>query len=178
MKQFRFLVPALTFAVIAIGLLYALFFLNPKEIPSALIAKPVPVFALDPVPGFEKGLSSDDLKKGKITLVNVFASWCVACVAEHPVLMDFKNRNLVDLYGLNYKNKPDAAQKWLAKHGNPYAQAGMDLNGRVGIDFGVYGVPETFVIDGQGKIIHKIIGPVRPETVEDVLIPLIESLKK
>ena len=90
MKQFRFLIPVATFAFISLGLLYALFYLDPKEIPSAMIAKTVPDFALDPVPGFKAGLSSDDLKKGKVTLVNVFASWCVACLAEHPLLMNLK----------------------------------------------------------------------------------------
>ncbi len=178
MKQFRFLVPVLIFVVIAVVLLYALFFLNPKEIPSAMIAKPVPEFALEPVPGVAPGLSSDDVKQGKVTLINVFASWCVACVAEHPVLMDLKERGLVDIYGLNYKDKPEAATKWLAKHGNPYSRIGMDLKGRVGIDFGVYGVPETFVIDGAGKIIHKIIGPLRPEVLEETVLPLVKSLQK
>ena len=178
MKQFRFLIPVATFAFISLGLLYALFYLDPKEIPSAMIAKTVPDFALDPVPGFKAGLSSDDLKKGKVTLVNVFASWCVACLAEHPLLMDLKARNLVDVYGLNYKDKPAAAAKWLARNGNPYAQAGMDLTGRVGIDFGVYGVPESFVIDGSGKIVYKIIGPIRADVMKETLIPLIKSLQK
>lgn len=178
MKKFRFLIPVLVFTLISAALLYALFFLNPKEIPSAMLTKPVPEFALDPVPGFDKGLSSADLKKGKVTLVNVFASWCVACLAEHPLLMDLSKRGLVDIYGLNYKDKPAAAKKWLARHGNPYAQAGMDLTGRVGIEFGVYGVPETFVIDGDGKIIHKVIGPIYPDMLNETLLPLIESLKK
>lgn len=178
MKRFRFLIPVFVFALISAALLYALFFLNPKEIPSAMIAKPVPEFALDPVPGFEAGLTSADLKKGKVSLVNVFASWCVACLAEHPLLMDLKARNLVDIYGLNYKDKPKAARKWLDRHGNPYVQAGMDLTGRVGIEFGVYGVPETFIIDGNGKIVHKVIGPIRTDVMEETLIPLIKSLKK
>ncbi|WP_373087730.1 DsbE family thiol:disulfide interchange protein [Sneathiella sp.] len=171
--QLRFLLPVTTFAVIAAIMWYALFNLNPAEIPSELVSKPAPEFSLEAIPGFGPALSTADLAKGKVTLLNVFASWCVACIVEHPLLVRLKQENLVDIYGLNYKDKPDAAAKWLTGRGNPYSRTGMDLKGRVGIDFGVYGVPETFVIDGDGKILDKIIGPITEDILENRLRPLL-----
>ena len=173
--RLRFLAPVLTFAVIAAIMWYALFNLNPKEIPSVMISKPVPEFDLAAVPDYGPALATKDLASGKITLLNVFASWCVACQAEHPFFMDLKRQDLVDIYGLNYKDTPDAAAQWLSRHGNPYMRTGMDIKGRVGIDLGVYGVPETFVISADGKILDKIIGPVSKDIFDMRIRPLLQG---
>ena len=173
--RLKFLVPVVTFAVIAAIMWYALFNLNPAEIPSVLVSKPVPEFALEEVPGYGPSLASTDLASGKITLLNVFASWCIACLAEHPFLMEVKRDNLVELYGLNYKDTPNAAAEWLERRGNPYARTGMDIKGRVGIDFGVYGVPETFIISADGKILDKIIGPVNKDIFDARIRPLLKG---
>ena len=159
-------------AVLAIGLT-----LNPREIPSPLIGKPVPRFALPPVRGRTLGLSSADLN-GEVSLVNVFASWCVACKEEHPVLMQMKREGVVAIHGINYKDQPGDAQKWLDELGDPYTRTGADISGRVSIDWGVYGVPETFVIDRGGRIAYKHIGAVTPEFVEETLKPLIGKLRR
>ncbi|PHQ71195.1 MAG: DsbE family thiol:disulfide interchange protein [Sneathiella sp.] len=173
--RFKFLVPVLTFAAIFGVMWYALFNLNPTEIPSELLSKPVPEFNLAAVPDYGPGLATSDLKTGKIVLLNVFASWCVACLAEHPLFMELKAQDTVEIYGLNYKDTPDAAAKWLARNGNPYVRTGMDEKGRVGIDLGVYGVPETFVIGPDGTIIDKIIGPVTRDIYEQRLKPLLQG---
>jgi cytochrome c biogenesis protein CcmG/thiol:disulfide interchange protein DsbE len=151
--------------------------LNPREIPSPLIGKPVPTFSLPPVKGRLLGLSSANLK-GEVSLVNVFASWCTACREEHPLLMEIREKGIIPVHGLNYKDKPDDAEKWLAELGDPYTRTGADINGRVGIDWGVYGVPETFVIDRNGRIAYKQIGPLTPEILRDKIIPLINELRK
>jgi len=158
--------------VLAVGLT-----LNPREIPSPLIGKAVPEFALPPVRGRTLGLSSADLK-GKVSVVNVFASWCVPCREEHPVFLQMKREGLVPIHGLNYKDRPEDAQKWLDELGDPYTRTGADVDGRVGIDWGVYGVPETFVIDRRGRIAHKFIGPVTPRILDETLRPLIAKLRR
>jgi len=150
---------------------------NPSEIPSALIGKPVPQFALPAVKGRALPLSSTDLG-GVASLVNVFASWCVACREEHPVFMQIRAENLVPIHGLNYKDRPDDAAKWLDTMGDPYTRTGADLNGRVAIDWGVYGVPETFVITKDGHIAHKHIGAVTPKDLEETILPLIRRLRQ
>ena len=159
-------------AFLAIGLT-----LNPREVPSPLIGKPVPAFDLPPVKGRTLGLASADLGKGEVSLVNVFASWCVACRAEHHVLMDLKAQERVPIHGLNYKDQPDDAARWLAEWGDPYTRTGADVDGRVGIDWGVYGVPETFVIGPDGRIAYKHIGPITPEFVSERLMPMVERLR-
>lgn len=151
--------------------------MNPREIPSPLIGKPVPVFDLPPVKGRELGLSSASLQ-GEVSLVNVFASWCTACREEHPLLMDLRRSGTVPIHGLNYKDKPDDASRWLDELGDPYTRTGADINGRVGIEWGVYGVPETFVIDGHGRIAYKHIGPLTPRALREKIIPLISELRK
>lgn len=151
--------------------------MDPRVVPSPLIGKPVPQFSLPPVKGRVLGLASADLK-GEVALVNVFASWCVACRAEHPLLMELKRSGLVPIHGLNYKDRPDDAEAWLNKLGDPYTRTGADISGRVGIDWGVYGVPETFVIDRDGRIAYKQIGPLTPEALRDTIIPLIDSLRR
>lgn len=170
------LIPLAVFLVTGIFLAIGLT-LNPREVPSPLINKPVPEFVLPPVQGRTLGLSSADLN-GEVSLVNVFASWCVACRAEHPLLMELKQKGTVPIHGLNYKDKPDDAEKWLAELGDPYTRTGADINGRVGIDWGVYGVPETFVIDRQGRIAYKQIGPVTPQVLEKTILPLISKLQQ
>jgi cytochrome c biogenesis protein CcmG/thiol:disulfide interchange protein DsbE len=151
--------------------------LNPRLIPSPLIGKLVPEFSLPPVKGRTLGLSSADLK-GEVSLVNVFASWCTACRAEHPLLMELKAKGIVPIHGLNYKDKPDDAEKWLAELGDSYTRTGADINGRVGIDWGVYGVPETYVIDRDGRIAYKQIGQLTAEILRDKIVPLINELRK
>ncbi len=150
---------------------------NAQVIPSALIGKEVPEFSLPPVQGRTLGLSSADLK-GEVSLVNVFASWCTACREEHPVFMELKRTGAVPIHGINYKDRPGDAEKWLNTMGDPYTRTGADLNGRVSIDWGVYGVPETFVVDKQGRIAFKHVGAVTPDVYRTKLAPLIEELRK
>ncbi len=145
-------------------------------VPSPLIGKAAPQFSLPPVKGRSLGLSSEDLH-GQVSLVNVFASWCVACRAEHPLLMQLQKSGVVALFGLNYKDRPDDAANWLETRGDPYARTGADIDGRVAIDRGVYGVSETFVLDTQGRIAYKQIGPVTQQTLAETILPLVEKLR-
>jgi len=149
---------------------------NPREVPSPLIGKPVPAFSLPPVQGRTLGLSSNDLK-GQVALVNVFASWCVACREEHPILLDLQKKGVIPIHGLDYKDKPADAQAWLAELGDPYTRTGADISGQVGIEWGVYGVPETFVIDRNGVIAYKHIGPLTLQTLQDTILPLVRRLQ-
>ncbi len=144
--------------------------------PSPLIGKPVPEFSLPPVKGRALGLATADLK-GQVALVNVFASWCVACREEHPVLLELAKKGVVPIHGLDYKDKPADAQAWLDELGDPYTRTGSDIAGRVGIDWGVYGVPETFVVDRNGVIAYKHIGPITPKALEDTILPLVRKLQ-
>jgi cytochrome c biogenesis protein CcmG/thiol:disulfide interchange protein DsbE len=149
---------------------------DPRLVPSPLIAKPVPDFALPPVKGRSLGLAAGDLK-GEVSLVNVFASWCVACREEHPVLMRLRADGTAPIHGLDYKDNPDDAARWLDSMGDPYTRTGADVDGRVAIDWGVYGVPETFVVDARGRIAFKQVGPITPETLERTLLPRIAELR-
>jgi cytochrome c biogenesis protein CcmG/thiol:disulfide interchange protein DsbE len=158
-------------AVLAVGLT-----LNPRELPSPLLERPVPQFALAPVKGRTLGLASADLR-GEVSVVNVFASWCKACRDEHPLWMQLSAQRALTVHGLNYKDQPDDAARWLGELGDPYMRTGADIDGRVGIDWGVYGVPETFVVDKRGVIRHKIIGAITPEIVEQRLLPLVRRLE-
>ena len=171
-----FFVPAIGFVGLAIAFGASLG-RNPGVVPSALIGKPVPAFSLPPVKGTALGLSTADLK-GRVSLVNVFASWCVACREEHPLLMRLSERPVVPIYGIDYKDKPDDAARWLAAMGNPYARVGADRDGRVAIDWGVYGVPETYVIDRGGRIAFKQIGPITPAILGGTILPLVEKLRR
>ena len=157
--------------LLAIGLT-----MDPRKVPSPLIDKPVPEFKLPPVQGRQPGLSSDDLK-GEVSLVNIFASWCVACRQEHPLLLAIGKQNIVPIHGLNYKDEADDAAGWLDALGDPYTRTGADLDGRVGIDWGVYGVPETFVIDKNGNIAYKHIGPISQQDWETKIHPLVIELQ-
>ena len=151
---------------------------NPSEIPSALINKPVPEFSLPAIEGLGvPGFDTAALKQGQVTLVNVWASWCGPCRVEHPYLMELAKRSDVKLFGLNYKDDPENARRFLGTLGQPYAAVGADQGGRSAIDWGVYGVPETFIIDGNGMIRYKFIGPLSAETVAAVLNPEIEKAR-
>jgi len=170
------LVPITAFVLLSLVLAFGLT-RNARDIPSVLIGKAVPEFALPPVKGRTLGLSSADLK-GEVSLVNVFASWCVACRYEHPFFMELKKSGAVPLHGLNYKDRPDDAAAWLDRMGDPYSRTGADLIGRVAIEWGVYGVPETFVVDRGGHIAFKHIGPINQEILADTILPLVERLRK
>jgi cytochrome c biogenesis protein CcmG/thiol:disulfide interchange protein DsbE len=174
--RLRYGLPIIVFAALAFILTWALN-RDPSTIPSALIGQPVPQFTLPPVKGRTLGLSSADVT-GEVSLVNVFASWCVECRAEHPLLLRLKADAVVPIHGLNYKDAPDEAARWLKTFGDPYTRTGADLNGRVAIDWGVYGVPETFVVTKDGRIAHKQIGPISPESLEETILPLIRRLQQ
>ena len=161
--------------VVLVGFLAIGLTLNPREVPSPLINKPLPQFRLTVLSAPDKTVSAQDML-GKVWLLNVWASWCVACRIEHPVLVELAKTKLVPIYGLNYKDKSPAAITWLANFGNPYVQSLVDADGLVGIDLGVYGVPETFVVDKQGVIRYKQIGPVTPEALEGIILPLVKKL--
>jgi len=173
-KYLKFLLPMGIFLVLVVFLGIGLR-LDPKEVPSPLIGKPAPAFALARLDKPEQKISRDDLL-GKVWMLNVWASWCVACRQEHPLLVEFAKAKTLPIYGLNYKDKPDAGRKWLADFGNPYTASLSDLDGRVGIDFGVYGVPETFIIDRQGMVRFKHIGPVTPDVIRTQIEPLVRKL--
>ncbi|MBW6494806.1 MAG: DsbE family thiol:disulfide interchange protein [Burkholderiaceae bacterium] len=177
-KRGRFAVytPLVIFLVMAVFLGIGLT-MDPRELPSPLIGKAVPVFSLPAVKGRELGLASADLK-GEVSLVNVFASWCVACREEHPLWMQMARSGVVPIHGLNYKDKPDDAQAWLDELGDPYTRTGADISGRVGIDWGVYGVPETFVIDRNGVIAYKHIGAITPKALDETIMPLVRKLQQ
>lgn len=169
----RYLIPLALFVVLA-GFLAVGLKLNPREVPSPLIDKPAPDFALPLLNAPEKTVALADLK-GRVWVLNVFASWCVPCLVEHPLVTELA-RSGVKVVALNYKDKPEDASRWLARHGNPYAMVLADRQGQVGIDFGVYGVPETFVIDRDGKIRFKQIGPITPQALQEQILPLIKQL--
>jgi cytochrome c biogenesis protein CcmG/thiol:disulfide interchange protein DsbE len=171
-----FLVPLAAFAGLAVMLAWGMT-RDPGTIPSALIGKAVPEFRLPPVKGRVLGLANADLN-GEVSLVNVFASWCTACREEHAVFMRLNGEGVVPIHGLNYKDQPDDAARWLNTMGDPYARTGADIDGRTAIDWGVYGVPETFVITKDGRIAYKHIGAMTPKVLEDRILPLIRKLRE
>ena len=174
MKSLKFVIPLAVFialaAFFAIGLTR-----DPREVPSPFIGKPAPEFRLEQLSDAAAAFTPADMK-GKVWLLNVWASWCVSCRVEHPLLVEMSKRNVVPIVGLNYKDKRDEGLQWLQRFGNPYSLSAFDVEGRVGIDYGVYGVPETFVIDKQGVIRYKQIGPITPEALEKHILPLIREL--
>lgn len=169
------LLPLVVFAILGIFLGIGLT-LDPRLVPSPLVGKPVPSFRLAPVQGRTLGLASEDLR-GEVTVVNVFASWCLACRDEHPLWMELARQGTLPIHGLNYKDAPDDAQRWLSQLGDPYVRTGADRDGRVGIDWGVYGVPETFVVDKHGVVRDKIVGPITRQSVDERLLPLVRQLQ-
>lgn len=170
----RFLLPLGIFIVL-VGFLAVGLRLNPREVPSPFIGKPAPAFRLSQLQVAERTIAPEDLR-GKVWLLNVWASWCVSCRQEHPVLLQLAKHNLVPIIGLDYKDDREAGKAWLAEHGDPYVLSAWDRDGRVGIDYGVYGVPETFVIDKDGVIRMKHIGPVTDAVVKEKIVPLVKEL--
>jgi len=173
-KSLRYLLPLAAFAILA-GFLYAGLSLNPREVPSPLIGKPAPAFALPRLDTPEVTVRREDLL-GKTWVLNVWASWCAPCREEHPLVVDLARRQAVPVIGLNYKDRPGDARAWLQRLGDPYAATLIDFDGKVGIDFGVYGVPETFVIDRQGVVRFKHVGPLTPAVIQKKLEPLLKEL--
>lgn len=170
----RFLLP-LGILIVLLGFLAVGLRLNPREVPSPLIGKPAPSFRLTQLHQEDQTIAPEDLR-GKVWLLNVWASWCVSCRQEHPVLVALARQGVVPIIGLNYKDEREAGKAWLARHGDPYQLSAWDREGRVGIDFGVYGVPETFVIDKSGVIRHKHIGPITTEVLQEKILPLVKEL--
>ena len=192
----KFLVPLLLFFGLAGFLAFGLT-LNPREVPSPLIDKPAPDFSLARLDQPEQTFSLKEMQ-GEVWLLNVWASWCVACRQEHPLLVRMARQKLVPVVGLNYKEvrgdgalnvrgmaleaetalAVERARGWLSDHGDPYVLSVLDVDGRVGIDFGVYGVPETFLIDAEGRIRYKHIGPITPDSLQQVIMPKVEELRR
>lgn len=172
----RFLLPLGIFIVL-VALLAVGLNLNPREVPSPLIGKPAPDFNVPQLHAAEKTFSPREMQ-GKVWLLNVWASWCVSCREEHPLLVEFGKTGTVPIVGLNYKDKREDGLRWLARFGDPYLLSAFDIDGRVGINYGVYGVPETYLIDKAGVIRFKQIGPVTPEVLRTKIIPLAQELSK
>ena len=171
----RFLLPLVIFLVV-VGFLAAGLNLDPREVPSPLVGKPAPQFNLPRLDNPEKTISPKEML-GQVWLFNVWASWCGACRDEHPILVKLARSGEVPVYGMNYKDTRLEAQQWLTEGGDPYVASVMDMDGRVGIDYGVYGVPETYVIDRAGVIAYKQIGPVTEEVLRDKILPLVKRLQ-
>ena len=172
----RFIWPFVIFVVLA-AFLYVGLHLNPREVPSPLIGKSAPAFNLSQLHDPTKQFSPQEMK-GQVWLLNVWASWCVSCREEHPLLVALSEQKIVPIYGLDYKDKRSDAEMVLRNGGDPYTLTAFDADGRVGIDYGVYGVPETYVIDKQGIIRYKQTGPINPQNLREVLLPLVSKLEK
>jgi len=180
--RLRYLIPGIVFALLGAGLVYALMTIqsgkkNPATVPSALIGKPVPEFVLPAPAGFPQGLSTADIK-GRVAIVNVFASWCPPCHVEHPLLLDLAKDKSVLLVGLNWKDKDEKLAAWFKEAGNPFSHIGADRDGRVAIEWGVYGAPETYIIDRAGKIVYRLAGPLTEQLLRDEIRPLLARLKQ
>ena len=174
MRSLKFVIPLAVFVVLAAFLAVGLT-RDPREVPSPFIGKPAPAFRLEQLHDASIAFAPEEMK-GKVWMLNVWASWCVSCRVEHPLLVELSRRGTVPIVGLDYKDKRDDGREWLAKFGNPYALSAFDVDGTVGIDYGVYGVPETFVIDRQGVIRYKQIGPLTKEALEEKILPLLKRL--
>ena len=176
--------PAGVFAAMALIFTFALLRPgDPSKLPSTLIGKPAPKIELAALDGLSEngapvpGIGTADLARGKPVIVNFWASWCAPCVAEHPLLIILQEKTGVPLIGINYKDQPAGARRFLGRYGKPFAAIGVDANGRAAIDWGVYGMPETFVLDGQGRIVFKHVGALTPEALEQALIPAINAAR-
>ena len=179
-RRLLFLAPVLVFTVVAVYFLWGLDpNRDPRAVPSVMIDKPVPEFALPAIEGMDgPGLTSGDLKTGEVTLVNFFASWCLPCRVEHKYLIELAEKDGVRIAGVNYKNDPRDARAFLAEFRSPYWLIGADADGRVGIDWGVYGLPETFVVDGTGRIRYRHVGAVDAHAMNAIIRPLIKELSR
>jgi cytochrome c biogenesis protein CcmG/thiol:disulfide interchange protein DsbE len=174
-RYLRYLVPLAIFLVLA-GFLFRGLSLDPKLVPSPLVGKPMPAFSLTRLKDPAATISDADIR-GKVSILNIWATWCTSCRAEHEVLLQLAQTGKVPIYGLNYKDERAAAQRWLQQLGDPYAANAFDVDGRVGIDWGVYGAPETFIIDRQGIIRHKHVGPLTVDILNGQILPLIDELQ-
>lgn len=178
------LVPLFIFAAIAGLFAFALRSGDPSKLPSALIGKSAPEMTLPALPGLRDGgeavpgFTTADLRRGRPTVVNFFASWCGPCVQEHPLLMDLKTQTGVRIVGINYKDPDPGGRRFLGRYGNPYASVGVDDNGRAALEWGVYGMPETFVVDGAGRIVLKHVGPLTPQVLATRLLPAIAAARR
>jgi len=175
MRSLKFAIPLAVFVLLAaffgMGLTH-----DPRELPSPFVGKPAPAFKLEQLHDAKLAFAPEDMK-GKVWLLNVWASWCVSCRIEHPLLVEMSKRMRVPIVGLNYKDRREDGVDWLAKFGNPYTLSAWDIDGRVGIDYGVYGAPETYLIDKQGVIRYKHVGPMTPEVLEKDVLPLVRELE-
>ncbi len=178
-NRFRFpvwgIIPVAASAMLGV---FAWSLLNPRpDLPSVLIGRPVPEFVLPAITGRAEGFQTADLK-GRVALVNIFASWCVPCRAEHPLITELARSGVVPVYGINYKDKAPDALAWLAELGDPYTKIGADSDGRVAIEFGAYGVPETYVVGTDGTIVYRVVGPLTRATLDTTLLPLLRNLQQ
>jgi cytochrome c biogenesis protein CcmG/thiol:disulfide interchange protein DsbE len=182
-RRLGVLLPLIAFAGLAALFLYRLYAGDPQRLPSALIGRPAPTVSLPALPGLQRegkplpGIEPA-LLRGEVTVVNVFASWCAPCREEHPALMALSREPNLRILGLNYKDRNDAALKFLDQLGNPYAAVGVDASGRAGIEWGVYGVPETFILRPDGTISYKYVGPINPNTLRTVILPEIAKARR
>ncbi len=176
--------PLAMFFGLAIMFAFALFTGDPSKLPSALIGRPAPKVDFAPPEGLKvagqsvPGFTAADLSKSDVTIVNFWASWCVPCVQEHPLLIELSKRTGVPIYGVNYKDEADNARRFIGRYGNPYKAVGVDPLGRGAIEWGVYGMPETFVVDGKGRIAYKHVGPISLGSLEERVIPAIEKARE
>lgn len=168
--------------LLLVGALFSAFYvglsLDPRKVASPLIDKPVPTFALAGLSQDIPGLSTADLATGDVQVVNFFASWCVPCRVEHPILMRLARDEAITIHGIAWKNEPAEALAWLNALGNPFTRIGVDLENKAGIEWGVYGVPETYIVDGTGRIRHKHVGPLNPVDLEETFLPIVRGLQK
>lgn len=182
-RRILVMAPVFVFAILSLFLLFRLFGSDPSTIPSALIGKPVPEFVMPPLEGLATentqvpGLSSSELRQGKVSVINVWASWCGPCRLEHPFLTQIATIERINFFGINYKDKPENALQFLSELGNPFQAVGVDIKGRMSIDWGVYGIPETFIITGDGRISYKHVGPINDTILETIIFPEIEKAR-
>jgi len=172
----RYLIPLVIFIVLAVFLAIGLT-RDPHELKSVLINKPAPAFRVPQLKAADKMISNEDMR-GKVWLLNVWASWCIACRDEHPYLIEYAKSGVVPIYGLNYKDRREDALATLNELGDPYIASAVDLDGRVGIDFGVYGAPETYIIDQGGTIRFKYVGPMMPDVWKEKILPVVQELNR
>ncbi len=182
--KWRMALPLIFFVALTALFYVGLFSGDPSKLPSALIGKKVPEFTLPPLEGLVRkgvpvaGMSNGDLAKGSISIVNIWASWCVPCRTEHPFLVQLAGQTKAPLFGINYKDVTAGARRFLGRYGNPFVAVGVDAKGATAIDWGVYGIPETFIIGGDGTILYKHVGPIDAGTIKKTLLPVIEKARK